>query len=295
MKDRGLFSSFLLLLAAVVWGFAFVAQRSGMEHTGPLLFNGIRFLMGGLLLIPVYLFFFRKKDHTSSHVVSPHFIWPGLILFAASFLQQKGLVYTTAGNAGFITAVYMVLVPVIGILIGQRIPRIIWVAVPISLAGTFLVSYNNSVVISEGDAWVFASAFFWAGHVLVISWLVQKYNAVLLALSQFLICGIISIFLAVLSEPVIWTDIQSAAIPLLYGGIMSVGLAFTLQVIGQRHAHPSIASVLLSSESLFAVIGGWLILNESMTVVQAAGCALIFSAIIIIQLFRNRKTEKQYV
>lgn len=295
MKDRGLFSNSLLLFAAIVWGFAFVAQRSGMEHIGPLLFNGIRFLMGGLLLIPVYFIFFRNKNNPDSNRISPLFVWPGLILFVASFLQQKGLVYTTAGNAGFITAVYMVLVPAIGIFIGHKIPWIIWIAVPVSLAGSFLVSITGDMTVSEGDAWVFSSAFFWAAHVLVINWLVQKYNAILLALSQFLICGTISILIAVFSEPVEWNGITAAGIPLLYGGIMSVGLAFTLQVIGQKHAHPAVASVLLSSESLFAVIGGWLILNERMSLQQAMGCALIFAAILFIQIFQIRKTEKPYV
>lgn len=295
MKDKAILSHSLLLLAAVVWGFAFVAQRSGMEHIGPLLFNGIRFILGGLLLIPVYLFFFRNKKQASGERISPLFLWPGLILFTASFLQQKGLVYTTAGNAGFITAVYMVMVPVFGIFIGHKIPWIIWVAVPVSLAGSFLVSITGTLSVSEGDTWVFGSAFFWAGHVLVINWLVQKYNAVLLALSQFLICGMLSLLLAFIWEPVEWSSIYAAGLPLLYGGIMSVGLAFTLQVIGQKQAHPSVASVLLSSESLFAVIGGWAILDEQMSLQQALGCFLIFAAILFIQIFQIRKTKKQYV
>lgn len=280
-------------MAAVIWGFAFVAQRSGMEHIGPLLFNGIRFLLGGLLLIPVYYFSLQSSPEKKFKVqsLSPEFLWPGIVLFLASFLQQKGLVYTSAGNAGFITGIYMVLVTVFGLFLGQKIPRIIWLAVPVSLAGLFFVSLSSDMILSMGDAWVFSSTFFWAIHVLIINWLVKKHDAILLALSQFIVCGALSLFFAYAFEPVVLTDIGSAGLPLLYGGIMSVGIAFTLQVMGQKNAHPAIASVLLSSESLFAVIGGWLILNEMMTMRQAFGCALIFSGIILIQVFQNKGSK----
>lgn len=287
-------ANFILLLAAVIWGFAFVAQRSGMEYIGPLLFNGIRFLMGGLLLIPFYLMTRKKTADDSVHRISPRFLWPGLILFLASFLQQYGIVYTSAGNAGFITGIYMVMVPLFGIFIGQRIPRVIWIAVPVSLAGLFLISFNGRMTVSQGDMWVFASAAFWAVHVLVINWLVSKHDAILLALSQFLICGAISMMLAIVFEPVQWNDILAAAGPLLYGGVMSVGLAFTLQVVGQKQAHPSIASVLLSSEALFALIGGWLVLGESMTGRQIGGCFLILTAILTVQLFQHNKSTAKY-
>ena len=172
-------------------------------------------------------------------------------------------------------------------------PAFIWFAVPVSLAGLFFVSFSSKMILSEGDAWVFSSTFFWAIHVLIINWLVKKHDAILLALSQFLLCGALSLLFAYIFEPVVLADISSAGIPLLYGGIMSVGIAFTLQVIGQKNAHPAIASVLLSSESLFAVMGGWLFLSETMTLRQALGCALIFSGIILIQVFQNKGSKKK--
>jgi len=287
MKNQQQVSYIILLLAAIIWGFAFVAQRSGMEHIGPLLFNAIRFFMGGLLLIPFYLYSKQSNKEIKTNKISPLFLWPGIILFLASFLQQKGMVYTSAGNAGFITGIYMLMVPVFGMFLGHKIPSIIWIAVPVSLAGLFFVSFNENMIFSEGDLWVFSSSVFWAMHVLVINWLVKNHDAILLALSQFLICGAISMFLAFIFEPVVLSDIKSAGIPLLYSGIMSVGLAFTLQVIGQKHAHPAIASVLLSSEALFAVLGGWLILSETMTIRQTGGCILILSGIILINVFHK--------
>ena len=287
MKNQQQVSYIILLLAAIIWGFAFVAQRSGMEHIGPLLFNAIRFFMGGLLLIPFYLYSKQANKEIKTNKISPLFLWPGIILFLASFLQQKGMVYTSAGNAGFITGIYMLMVPVFGMFLGHKIPSIIWIAVPVSLAGLFFVSFNENMTFSEGDLWVFSSSVFWAMHVLVINWLVKNHDAILLALSQFLICGAISMFLAFIFEPVVLSDIKSAGIPLLYSGIMSVGLAFTLQVVGQKHAHPAIASVLLSSEALFAVLGGWLILSETMTIRQTGGCILILSGIILINVFHK--------
>jgi len=295
MKNKRLLSSILLVLAAIIWGFAFVAQKVGMEFIGPFLFNGIRFIMGSLILIPVVITLKsnQNKSNLTNNKKNLYFgILLGIILFLASSAQQIGMVSTTAGNAGFITGLYVIFVPIFGIMLKQFVPKVIWPAASLAIAGFYLLSVKKDFTISDGDIWVFLSAILWAIHVLLIGHLTKQINPITLALQQFLVCGTLSFFTAFLFEEINFNSIILAWIPLLYGGILSVGVAFTLQVVGQKHVHPSSASLILSAESLFAAIGGWLLLNEQMSLRAIFGCALILTGIILVQGYQHYSYKK---
>ncbi|OFX40254.1 MAG: hypothetical protein A2X08_05715 [Bacteroidetes bacterium GWA2_32_17] len=293
MKNKRLLSSILLVLAAIIWGFAFVAQKVGMEFIGPFLYNGIRFIIGSLILVPVVIVF--KSNHDNSANQNKNYLFGlilGIVLFFASSSQQIGMINTTAGNAGFITGLYVIFVPIFGIMLKQFVPKVIWPAASLAIAGFYLLSVKKDFTISDGDIWVFLSAILWAIHVLLIGHLTKQINPITLALQQFLVCGTLSFFTAFLFEEINFNSIILAWIPLLYGGILSVGVAFTLQVVGQKHIHPSSASLILSAESLFAAIGGWLLLNEQMSLRAIFGCALILTGIILVQVYQYYSYKK---
>lgn len=278
----------LLLLAAVIWGLAFVAQRASMEHIGPFLFNAFRFIIGGSVLLP--LVFLRKKKEYSQLDFKANLkggLIAGLLLFGGASMQQIGIVYTTAGKAGFITGLYIVFVPVFGLAFKRSTPVNVWLGALIALTGLYFLSFTEGLNVSKGDFYVLISAFIWAFHVLIIGKFAPNGDALILSIVQFLLCGFLSLIFAILSEEIILTNILSASIPILYGGLLSVAVAFTLQVIAQKKAHPSVAAVILSLESVFAVLGGWLILNEIMTLRSISGCILMFAGMIIAQLKFN--------
>ncbi|MFK5856100.1 MAG: DMT family transporter, partial [Bacteroidota bacterium] len=254
----------LLMLAAMVWGFAFVAQKVGMESIGPMAFNGIRFLLGAVSLLPVIWFFNKKSKPNSTKKQKPGYLWKagiisGLTLFAAATIQQIGIVYTTAGNAGFITSIYVILVPVFGLLLHQKVNIQTWVGATIALVGLYLLTASEGLTLVIGDVLVFFSAFFWAMQVILASHYAVRVNIIKLAAIQFALTGILSLIISFFTETYGLQEINDALIPILYGGIMSVGLAFTLQLIGQKKVIPSHAAIILSTESLFAVLGGWLL------------------------------------
>jgi drug/metabolite transporter (DMT)-like permease len=295
LKNKQLISSLLLSLAAIIWGFAFVAQKVGMEFIGPFLFNGIRFIMGSLILVPIVIYMKSKKDNSVKSDKKNNYYFGlilGTILFLASSAQQIGMVSTTAGNAGFITGLYVIFVPIFGIILKQIVPKIIWPAAAMAIAGLYLLSVKEGFTMSVGDVWVSISAILWAVHVLLVSHLSKQIDPVFLALQQFIVCGVLSLITAFSFEIVNINSIFLAWGPLLYGGILSVGVAFTLQVVGQKHAHPASASLLLSSESLFAAIGGWLILNELMSMRALLGCVFILTGIILVQVYQYYSYKK---
>jgi len=281
-----------LLLTAAIWGLAFVAQRKGMEFVGPFTFNGIRFALGSFSLIPIIVYF-RKKEKTEKvqkkeTSTFKNGIWLGLVLFIAASLQQVGMVYTTAGNAGFITSMYVILVPVIGIFIGHKIPKQIWFGAVLALAGLYFLSVKETLSIQLGDGLVLLSALFWAIHVLAISYFAPKNNVLTLSAVQFAICSVLSLVVALFFENFSLYEIYQASIPILYGGIMSVGVAYTIQVYAQKSAPPSHAAIILSLESLFAALGGWLILSEQMDAMKIFGCFLMLAGVIISQIKFSR-------
>jgi drug/metabolite transporter (DMT)-like permease len=289
MLQKALKSDLLLLLTAIIWGFAFVAQRAGMDHVGPFTFNGIRFGLGSLSLIPLLFFFRQGKTGRPpkagwNRLTLMTGLFAGAALFVAATFQQIGIVYTTAGKAGFITGLYVIFVPVFGMFVRQRTRPVVWFGALLAATGLYFLSVNENFRIDPGDALVLVSAFFFAFHILIIGRFSFRVSAIRLSIIQFAACSLLSLIAAVFTEEIVMANILDAAIPILYGGIFSVGIAYTLQVVGQKNAHPSAASIILSLESLFAVVGGWLLLNEQMTVRGLSGCGLMLAGMVLAQL-----------
>lgn len=289
MPASRLRSDLILLLAAVIWGFAFVAQRMGMEFVGPFTYTATRFTLGCLVLVPFLLF--RRPDFSTVRAESSasrrKFLLLqsllGLILFGGISLQQYGLLFTTAGNAGFITGLYVIFVPLVGLFIGHRVHPALWAGIILASAGLYFLSIVPGTGINPGDIYVFGCALFWTAHVLLIGYLAPRRDPVHIAMIQFTICAILSWAVAAGYEDIRIDRILDAAWPILYGGVLSVGIAYTLQIVAQQHAHPAYASIVLSLESAFAVLGGWLILSEPLTGRILLGCCLMLAGMIIVQ------------
>ncbi len=285
-------ANLILLLTAIIWGFAFVAQRTGMQFVGPFTFNAVRFAIGGVMLLPLaaYLDRQRKRSNVPITPVSSRGLLlggllAGAILFGGASLQQAGLVFTTAGKAGFITGLYVVLVPIIGLAFGQRTALGTWIGALLAVAGLYLLSVQGDLRIQIGDLLVLLGAFIWAGHVLLLGHLSPGTDPVKLACIQFFACAALSLGVALLVETITVAGLQQALLPILYAGIMSVGVGYTLQVVGQRYARPSHAAIILSLESVFAVVGGWLLLDEQLGTRGLIGCALMLAGILVSQLY----------
>ena len=299
MKNLNSKISYLFLwITAIIWGFAFVAQRMGMEFVGPFTFNGIRFALGALSLIPILYF---SKGPTTKLKPSKKYKMPlivggslaGIALFLGASLQQVGIVNTTAGNAGFITSLYVVITPLLGILFKQKLSKQVWIGVVLATIGLYFLSVSGGFVIGQGDLFVLVGAFFFACHVLLIAWLSPQFNVLKISIIQFSITSILSMIIAIYTEQIEWGSIYSAAIPIIYGGLFSVGIAYTLQVAGQRKTKPAMAAIILSFEAFFAAIGGWLILNELFNLREIFGCSLMLAGIIIAQIkFKKIKNEQ---
>jgi len=274
----------LLLLTAVIWGLAFVAQRMGMENVGPFTYNAVRFALGSLVLLPVILLRREAPGRSAPRigVVKAGLIAGAVLVFGAS-LQQAGLVYTTAGKAGFITGLYVVLVPISGLLWAQRTEWTAGTGAVLCLGGLFLLSVTSSFTLQPGDLLVLIGSLFWTAHVQVVGWLSPRTDAVGMACVQFAVCSVFSAAGAMLWERPEARSVLAAAGPILYGGILSVGVAYTLQVVAQRRAPPAHAAILLSLESVFAAIGGGLVLGERLGTREAFGCALMFAGMIVSQ------------
>jgi drug/metabolite transporter (DMT)-like permease len=281
----------LLLLAAAIWGGAFVAQRVGMDHVGPLTFNGVRFALGVLTLLPLAL----KERHrpvtlSGSPFTAGQTMWggvlAGVVLFAGASLQQVGLVYTTAGKAGFITGLYVVVVPLLGMVWKQRPGRGGWVGAFLAATGLYFLSVTEELTLAPGDAWELAGAFMWAGHVLILGWLSPRAMVIRLACIQYLICSVLSLAVAGATEPITGHGLVAAAVPILYGGVFSVGVAYTLQVVAQQVAPPTHAAIILSLEAVFAALAGWLLLGEELTLRALCGCGLMLAGMLVTQLRR---------
>lgn len=290
MKSKTLRSDFLLLLTSALWGFAFVAQLQGMEFVGPYLYNGVRFAIGSLSLIPLIFFMKSKREKSGKKLSNMNkkriFIAgliAGIILFAGASLQQVGLQYTTAGKAGFITGLYVVLVPLLGILLKHKTGLPTWIGAVIAVVGLYLISVNEAGTIGRGDLLVLFSSIGFACHVLLIDHYSKKIEPVLLASIQFAWCSIFSMATAIFSEPIVLGSILQSTLPILYGGIGSVGIAYTLQIVAQRDAPPAHSAIIMSLESVFAVVGGVLFLSEGMSLRGMVGCGLMLTGMILSQ------------
>ncbi|WP_448384441.1 DMT family transporter [Desulfosoma sp.] len=292
MHTQTLKADLLLLTTAVLWGVAFVAQRKGMEAIGPMAFNGIRFALGSLSLVPLILLMDRRTNGAALLPGSDsgwRAAWRsglpvGLVLFGGASLQQIGIVDTTAGKAGFITGLYVVMVPLFGLIWKQRPSLGTWIGAVLAAVGLYFLSITKEWTMERGDALVLVGAFFWTGHVLLLGWLSPRRDPVKLACCQFAVCSVLSLISAVIFEETSMEAVRDAAVPILYGGFVSVGIAYTLQVVAQKDAHPAHASILLSMESPVAALAGWVILSEALTVRALFGCALMLVGMILSQL-----------
>lgn len=285
----------LLLITALIWGAAFVAQSVGMDYIGPFTFSAARDVIAIIVLIPVILLFADKgTDGTYPPILQqlkPDRItliggaWCGLVLGAADTLQQVGISMTTAGKAGFITALYIILVPFMGHFMGRKVPRIIVICVALAIAGFYLLCINGDFQVSFGDFLVLCCAVFFALHILVIDhFLLKKANSIKLSWVQFATAFLFSGTLTVLFEQPDWSALWAAKWPLLYAGGLSSGVAYTLQIVGQKYTEPTTATLIMSLESVFAALAGWLILGEVMTAKELTGCVLVFAAVILAQI-----------
>ena len=302
MKKATLRSSFLLFLAAFIWGVAFVAQSVGMDYMGPFSFNGARFLMGSVVLIPLIVIN-RKKNKAKNQakfggkVTIAGGICCGLALCSAALFQQFGIVHTTVGKAGFITTLYIIIVPIMGIFLKKKVPGKVWIGAVIAAVGMYLLCMSERFALSKGDTYVFICAILFSVHILVIDYFSPKVNGVELSCLQFLTAGVISSIIAFFVEKPVLQNFIDGIIPLAYAGIMSSGVAYTLQVVGQKDLDPTVASLILSMESVVSMLAGWVILGQALNRRELLGCALVFGAVILVQLpdRKKKKAEEEYV
>ena len=293
----------MLLTTAFIWGTAFVAQRDGMKYVGPFTFNGLRCYVAFFSLLLVILAFnkitknfkekasvnfqeaFKDKDtKNDKKILIQAGITCGVILFIASTLQQYGLIYTTAGKGGFITTLYIVLVPLYGMFFGKKVRPLIWICVLLAITGLYLLSIKEDFSINKGDFLVMLCSFLFAAHILAIDYFSPKTNSLKMSCIQFFVVALLSTPCAIALEMGDWKNIILCIFPLLYSGFFSGGVAYTLQIAAQKNTDPTVASLVLSLESVFAVIAGMLLLGEGISMREALGCVIIFIAIILAQL-----------
>ena len=300
MKNGEMKGNILLVITAVIWGAAFVAQSVSMDHIGAFTFQGVRSLIGSAVLVPVILALTSVKKKKGEYVKPDKKekaqLWKagiicGIILTVASNLQQAGIQYTTAGKAGFITALYIVVVPILGLFMKKKVSLRIWMCVIMAMVGLYLLSMTEGFRHSMGDTLVLLCAIAFSFHIVVVDHFASIVDGVKLSCIQFLVCGVISsILMFIFEEPQI-DGIMKAAVPILYAGVLSCGVAYTLQIVGQKYTRPTVASLLMSLESVFAVLAGMIILSEIPTVREAIGCIVMFAAIIITQLPEKAKIK----
>ena len=293
--------SFYLLLAAFLWGTTFVAQSVATDLIGPFTYNAARFFLGSAVLFPVALLTgridplavnyagrdipgisrsleVRRKDLLLGGAAC------GLCLFLAGGFQHTGIIYTTAGKSGFVTALYIILVPVIGLFLGRRSSPLIWTAIAVAVAGFYLLCVKEGFSINRGDVITLGSSFMFACHILTIDHFSPRVNGIQLSCLQFFTAGLLSIIPAFLTEAPSWGVILSCWAPICYAGILSSGVAYTLQIIGQRGLNPTVASLLMSLESVISALSGWVILGDAMTGKEIAGCILVFAGVVLAQI-----------
>lgn len=293
-------SSLILLLTATIWGVAFVAQSVGMEYIGPFTFNAIRCVLGGLVLIPVILVLKKKKETGAENQEKEDkkTLWAGgiacgVILCIASNLQQFGIMEASVGKSGFFTSLYIVMIPVIGIFIGKRPGIKLWFCVALAVVGMYLLCMKDgSFTIERADIMLLLCALAFSFHILVVDYFSPKVDGVKMSCIQFFVCGVLSAVGMLFTETPDISNIQAAWLPLLYAGLLSCGVGYTLQIVGQKGINPVIASLIMSLESVISALAGWVILGQVLSPKEILGCVLMFVAIIITQIpIGNKKTD----
>ncbi len=294
-------NSILLFLTAFIWGVSFVAQSVGMNYVGPFTFICVRSLIGGIVLIPCILLLGKNSPEEKNTSEKPRDwkkvltggILCGLLLCVASSFQQVGIAYTTVGKAGFITAFYIIIVPIMGLFLKKRCSTTVWLGVILALAGLYFLCMTEGFSIGKGDTLIFVCAIFFSIHILVIDHFTELVDGVKMSCIQFIVCGILSGIIMFLVEKPRISDIMAAWQPLLYAGIFSCGIAYTLQIVGQKGMNPTVASLILSLESVISVLAGMVLLNQYLSRREIAGCVLMFGAIILAQLPQKKGKEEQ--
>jgi drug/metabolite transporter (DMT)-like permease len=296
MNKTKLISTALLFMTAVIWGVAFVAQRSGMDYMGAFTFNGARFLLGAVSLLPVAAIFEKtNSDKVRLRHTYKAAVISGLVLFTAASLQQIGIAITlSAGKAGFITGLYIVLTPILGSFLGKKTGVRVWIGAVFASVGLYLLSVQSGDAggVSIGDLALVACAFFWAVQIIVIDRYAGNIFPLRFAITQFFVCGVLSFACAFILEDVTLTALVSGYLPVLYSAFLSVGVAYTVQIFGQKHVEPSKAALIFSAESLFGAIGGWLLLGEVLSARAYTGCLFIFAGIVISQFSLKKSRDK---
>ena len=298
MKKVSWRSSLLLFLTALIWGVAFVAQSVGMDYVGGFTFNFARCMIGGVALLPCIWLFGRGKEEERERknrkeerkMLAAGGVCCGAALFLASNLQQFGIKYTTVGKAGFITALYIVLVPVLGLFLKKRVQGKVWISVALAVGGLYLLCMTEGFSLSQGDFLVLLGALAFAVHILVIDYFSPKADGVKMSCIQFFSCGVLSgIAMLIFEKPSLAAMLQ-AWMPILYAGIFSCGVGYTLQILGQKGMDPTVASLILSLESVVSVLAGWALLGETLSLRELSGCGLMFLAILLAQLPGREET-----
>ncbi|WP_206459956.1 DMT family transporter [Anaerovorax sp. IOR16] len=307
MNKKTLIGNIMLLTTSFIWGTAFVAQRVGMDHIEPFTFGASRYILATFALLPIIYFLESKKRKTEIANSNNFDFTPeqkkeerlaylkggatcGCVLFIASSLQQIGLVYTSAGKAGFITALYIVLVPIFGIFLKKKVRGLTWLGVLFATIGLYLLCIKEGFTYEFGDLIIFIGAFFWTGHILCCDYFTKKSDPVKLSCVQFFVTFVFSVIAAFLFESPTWAGIVECTIPIVYCGVFSAGIGYTLQMVAQKDTDPTIASLILSLEAVFGALGGYFLLSEILTIRELIGCAIMFAAIIIAQL-PSKETE----
>ena len=295
VNDMRIKNGLMLLLTAFIWGTAFVAQSVGMDYLEPFTFNGVRSLIGGAALLPCIWILQklngRSKDTGTKKDLLTGGLACGVLLFAASSLQQIGIKYTTAGKAGFITAFYIVIVPVIGLFMKKKCSPMIWLSVLLAVVGLYLLCINEQFSIGYGDILVFVCAILFSVHILIVDYFSPKVDGVKMSCIQFFTCAVLAGIGMLLFEQPTWANILAAWKPILYAGAMSSGVAYTFQIIGQKGLRPTIASLIMSLESVISAISGWLLLGQALSAREIFGCVLMFGAIVLAQLPEKRRAQ----
>ena len=300
--NKKVLGNILLILTAFIWGTAFVGQRQGMEHMGPITFNACRMALAALTIGTVS-FVLRKRDAQKQQDMSDQSrreyrkntviggICCGFFLTIAALFQQMGMVYTTAGKGGFITAMYILLVPVINWILFKRKSRpLVWIAVLMGIAGIYLLCVTEGLTLEKGDALVMVCPFFFAGHILCCDYFVQRANPVELSAIQFFTVTVLSTIMAFIVENPTWQQVAEAVVPIVWLGVLSGGIGYTFQIIAQQYTDPTVASLLMSLEAVFAVMGGAVLLGERMSARELFGAALMFAAIFLAQIPAGKRT-----
>jgi drug/metabolite transporter (DMT)-like permease len=318
LPETSLVSEWLLLLASAIWGFAFVAQRVAMEHVGPFTFNAVRFAIGSIPMLPLIALSTRRaragEDRVHGNRASgrrrtvgrpeepqPAPASPGArtvllcalvvggTLYGGASFQQFGIVHTTAGKAGFITGLYVIITPILGLFWRMRPRAAAWAGAVLGVVGLFLLTVTERLSMGLGDTLVLVGAFFWAGHVLAVGHFIRKVGVGVLAFIQFLTCSALSFATAVVVEDIRLEGLVAATVPILYAGLISVGIAYTLQLVGQRRTPPAHAAIILGMEAVFAALGGWAVLGETLSARALLGCGLMLAGVVVSQLGQVRK------